>query len=167
MNPAARRGSAAQRALAFSVLLALSVAAILLGGCGGGSTLTWSSRLISPGGRWTAVAESRQWGGPGNAFDATQVLIGRTGSERRKEVLLLSSQFATMNLRMKWPGPDALCVAYGPSARPGDSVQVERVVSHLGQLEITARPISTNQTAPCATSRGTYSPGTAPRRKKG
>lgn len=132
----ARRGS---RVIVILACLAFAAAAAL--GCSDAVT-TWSARSASPGGQWTAIAKSQQWTGPGNDYAATSVAIAPAGHpDRTREVILISQNFATIRLQMRWLGPDALCMGFAPSSRPGDAVSLDYLVSHMWGIRISAQPI--------------------------
>ena len=111
----------------------------ILAGCQNPRT-TWSAEARSPDGLWLATARSQQWGGPGAAYDATTVYLKRTkGPQEPIEVLGFSHQYATMNLRMEWSSPTQLSVAYGPSTRPHDHVDVNFQAVKCAGIDISLR----------------------------
>jgi hypothetical protein len=135
--------------IATRVRTTISIATIA--GCaslyGCGPTTTWSGETRSPDGRYLAVARSKQWSGPGNAYDATTVYLKWIkGSQPPTEVLEFSHQYATMNLKMEWKTPTHLHVTYGESAKPGDHVSLDFQAIKCAGIEISAQRVSGDTT---------------------
>jgi hypothetical protein len=108
---------------------------------------TWSAEARSPDGQWLATASSEQIGGPGTAYDGTSVYLKRIkGFGSRTQVLGFSHQYATMTLKMEWLSPTHLEVTYGPSARPGDRVNLGFEVVKYGGVDISVRELSDEKT---------------------
>ncbi len=121
--------------------LAIIVACLLWSGCHGKTT--WSAEARSPDGQWLATARSRQWAGPGTAYDGTTVYLKWIKSSRpAAEVLSFSHEYGTMNLKMEWLTPTHLDIIYGPSPKPGDRVTVDFQVVKYGNVEISLRELS-------------------------
>ena len=104
-----------------------------------GPRTTWSVSVRSPDGYWLATARSLQWGGPGNAFGATEVYL-KQGRHDPVQILGFSHQQATMTLSMTWVGRRHLEVQYGPSPQRGDTVSVDLQMVRLADVQITLRP---------------------------
>jgi hypothetical protein len=120
-----------------------SAALVIIGGCLRGCAwhdyaTTWSAEARSPDGLWVATAESVQNGGPGTAYDSTAVYLRQSG-QKPAEILGFSHQYATINLHMKWLTPAHLEVTYGPSGRPGDTVNVDFQAVKFAAVEISLR----------------------------
>jgi hypothetical protein len=95
-----------------------------------------SKSVPSPDGNWIAVAESEQFGGPGNAYDDTTVSLKWVkNSDPATQILLFSHQFATMNLTMEWVDPTHLLVKYG-EFEPRDRITIEFQAVKCGGVEI-------------------------------
>jgi len=123
--------------------LALSLALLgsfLLANCDD-SVTTWSAEAKSPDGQWVATARTQSWGGPGTAYDATTVYLAQP-ARSPTAVLGFSHQFQTMTLVMTWLTPRHLDVAYGPSEKAGDSVELDLQTVRFGDVDITLRKIS-------------------------
>jgi hypothetical protein len=108
-----------------------------------GATVTWSAEASSPDGLWLAVAKSRQWSGPGNAYDATTVYLKWIkGSQPPIEVLGFSHELGTMNLKMEWITPKHLHVIYGESEKRGDHVNINFQAIKCAGIDISS--VATN-----------------------
>jgi hypothetical protein len=119
----------------------------LLSGCRNDQRITWSAEAKSPDGEWIATAISQQWSGPGNAYDATSVSLKRTDtSDKPTEILELSHQYATLNLKMEWQDSKHFDIWYGPSSRPADKVDVDFQVVKMAGIDISLKPIETTPT---------------------
>lgn len=126
---------------ALTTLFAFSFC-FLTTGCEGPRT-TWSTESRSPDGHWLATAQSQQWSGPGNAYDATRVYLAPVVASRaRTKILLFFHQFPTMNLEIRWSTPTHLDVTYAASATPGDHVSLDFEVVKFSGIEISAREIA-------------------------
>jgi hypothetical protein len=133
------KGSASLiRAAICLILIGLSLAGA---GCRDVAT-TWTAETRSPDGLWLATARSQQWGGPGTAYDATTVYLKWVrGSQPPTQILGFSHQYGTMTLKMDWVTPTHLDVAYGPSGRPGDQVNVDFQAVRCGNITISLRKL--------------------------
>lgn len=129
------------RLLRITLLITLGLCIVQVG-CQNVAT-TWSAEARSPDGQWLVIARSQQWGGPGNAYDATTVYLKRSkGSQRPTQILVFSHQYATMNLKMEWISPNHLDVKYGPSLRPGDHVNLDFQISKIAGISVSVQDIS-------------------------
>lgn len=136
MTCSGHKPSTVLAALALAAALALSTAC-------SSPVVTWSARAVSPDGRWVATAESLQWSGPGNAYDATTVSLAPANRPKHaRQVIQISQQYATIQLCMRWAGPGSLRVAYAPSARAGDHVSLDYQVARLWGVVISAGPLA-------------------------
>lgn len=135
--------NACSRAALVSVrLLVVLMLGILANGCEDAAT-TWSAEVRSPDGQWLAIAQTKQWSGPGTAYDATVVSLRHVNaSSDPTEVLLFSHQYPRMSLKMEWLTPTHLDVAYGASGRPGDHVSLDFQVAKMSGVDISARDVS-------------------------
>jgi hypothetical protein len=139
MKSGAGSRSAAQTAMSSLILLVC----VLMSGCREAPTANWSAQARSPDGTWLAIARSEQGGGIGGAYDVTTVSLRRfNGSQPPAQVLLFSHEYATMNLKMEWLTPTRLNVTYGPSARPGDHVDLNFQAVKCAGVEISVRDLS-------------------------
>jgi hypothetical protein len=132
-----------------AVSLVLTALYGFLCGCAGPKK-TWSAETPSPDGSWLALAQSQQWSGPGNAYDATTVYL-KQASGPRIEVLEFSNQAPVMNLKMQWVSPRHLQVTYGENAVQ-DHVDVDFQAVKCGDVEISL------QHAPADAARNPRSP---------
>jgi len=120
----------------------VGVGCLVMPGCHNVAT-TWSAQTRSPDGQWVAIARTRQWGGPGTAYDATTVHLQRLRvSQDPIEILEFSQQYARMNLKMEWLTPTHLEVTYGPSGRPGDHIDLNFQVVKIAGIDVTVRDLS-------------------------
>ena len=99
------------RRLAFVLALCLGTAAC------DDSAVIWKAQLKSPDGRWFALANIKQYGGPGQDALLTQVSLVRSDSDNKDkdtvEVLLLSDQRVPMAyVQMNWLSPKHLEIVY-------------------------------------------------------
>ncbi len=109
---------------------------------------TWSAEARSPDGQWVAIARTQQYGGPGTAGDDTTVYVQRLNvSQAPMEVLVFSHQYPRMNLKMEWLTPTHLEVTYGPSAKPGDRVDLDFQVVKIAGLDVSVRSLSSSGAA--------------------
>jgi hypothetical protein len=65
-----------------------------------------------------------------------------SGSHAPTQVLLFSHEYPTMNLKMTWPTPTHLDVAYGPSENPGDHVSLDFQVVKISGINISVHDIT-------------------------
>jgi hypothetical protein len=132
--------------LALRILLVILISVSLLDfGCQEEGGTTWSTEVRSPDGLWLASARSRQWGGPGTAYDDTEVYLKQIDlSQPAKQVLQFSHNFATMNLKLVWVSPKHLDVMYGPSERPGDHVKLDFRIAQYNGIEVSVQDVSTH-----------------------
>ncbi|MBU6509706.1 MAG: hypothetical protein KGQ73_05935 [Gammaproteobacteria bacterium] len=136
-----------QPAVHIAFLLFLVLCIFSASGCQQPVT-TWSAEVRSPDGLWLAVAQSRQWSGPGTAYDATIVsLKPLKGRQSPMEILDFSHQYATMNLEMNWITATHLNIVYGPSSRPGDQVSVTFQVARYAGIEISIEPLASKESS--------------------
>ena len=88
---------------------------ILLGGCGDARTV-WSASSESPDGRWTAVANTREYTGPGANSVETVVEIKELKQNilfrHSERVLGFLNDGASLGLKMNWTSPTRLEVEY-------------------------------------------------------
>lgn len=125
-----------------SVLLLLMGVFVAITGCEKNPVTTWSAEAKSPDGNWAASARSEQWGGPGNAFDATTVLLKQEGGERPPvEILMFEHDFALIDLKMTWISSTHLNVEYGSQAKLDF-----QAVKTFGKIEITTREMQNGAT---------------------
>jgi hypothetical protein len=128
--------------------IAMMMLILILGLCIWGSSCdnaatTWATEVASPDGRWLAIANTRQWGGPGMAYVATSVKLKlNKGIHFPVEVLLFSHQYAGMYLKMDWVTPKHLNVTYAPSKRPRDIVSVDFQVVKYQAIDITLQQLA-------------------------
>jgi len=87
---------------------------------------------------WVASALSIQTGGPGTAYAGTTVCLNQR-NEPSRPILMISQQFATINLRMRWLDSAHLELAYGPSTHAGDKVSVDFQATRFASVTISLR----------------------------
>jgi len=123
------RASAEKIKLLFGMCFAL-----FLGSCGSSPTVTWKESSISPDKRWVATARSEIIGGMGGQFDQTIVTMTEDDRDNTtKEILILSHEYPTINLSMRWVSPTNLLIKYAESGRPGDKIIVNfRAITYGG-----------------------------------
>jgi len=116
------------------------VACMLLGGCGGASTI-WSATSQSPDGNWLALAHTVQYSGPGNNGVETIVEIKELKQiiffTRSEMVLGFMNDGASMGLKMNWITPSHLEVVF----RDDPKVLYHQVVRTMG-VEISVRDLA-------------------------
>jgi hypothetical protein len=95
----------------------------------------------SPDGHWPATARTKSWGGPGTAYDATTVYLTQL-SQSPTAVLGFLHQSQTMKLTMSWLAPRHLDVAYGPSDRSGDAVEITLQTVRFADVDITLHKLT-------------------------
>ena len=106
------------RAAVFIVVVGVCV---LLTGCGDNGTTLWSQEVRSPDGQWLAIADTKQWSGPGNAYVATSVYLKQAASTQPPiKILGFSNESAypsrIANVTIEWVAPKHLNVRYGSHA---------------------------------------------------
>jgi len=120
--------------------VSVTVASLCLAACGATDVVTTASdSLDSPDGHWTAIVESKQWSGPGNAFDATHVDLKQKGQPPFR-ILEFTHEYATMKIRMTWMDAQHLKVQFGPSDKPCDHVDVTFQAVRAADIEIRTEP---------------------------
>jgi hypothetical protein len=116
------------------------LACMLLGGCGGASTI-WSATSQSPDGYWLAFAHTVQYTGPGaNGVETTVEIkeLKRNRFFRRSEAVLgFMNDGASMGLKMNWITPSHLEVVF----RDDQKVLYHQVVRTMG-VEISVRDLA-------------------------
>ncbi|HEY1926895.1 MAG TPA: hypothetical protein VGG92_05475 [Caulobacteraceae bacterium] len=128
-------------------VFAITLASSLLTACG--PVITASNRVTSPDGRWAAIVESKQWSGPGNDFDATQIKL-QQGNAPPFEILGFTHEYATMKVRLVWMNPQHLDIQFGPSDRRCDHVDITFQAIRAADIQITTEPFSgLANTVPC------------------
>jgi hypothetical protein len=95
------------------ILLVLALSAYaFVSGCRDVASI-WSTESRSPDGQWIAVARTDQYGGPGTAGLQTTVSLKRAkGPKSTIEILALSQNAASINLKMNWLTPSHLEITY-------------------------------------------------------
>ena len=79
--------------------------------------MIWSAESASPDGRWIAVAHTERYGGPGTAGVQSTVLLRQAkGQEDAIQVLLLSQDAESVDLKLNWLTPSHLEITYGKPA---------------------------------------------------
>jgi hypothetical protein len=101
----------------FSVLVVLS--GILIG-CQQDVAVIWSAKVESPDGKWLAVAETEQHGGPGTAGIVTEVRLRRETASA-SDILILElfhneDSIKPIDLRMNWRDRSHLQISYTTNA---------------------------------------------------
>ncbi len=109
--------SAIRRMISFLIV----ACCVLVCGCRDEGTTIWSNEVRSPDGHWLALAATKQWSGPGNAYVATSVYLkGVNGSQVPTQILGFSNDSAypagVTNVKMEWVTPKHLNVTYGGHA---------------------------------------------------
>ena len=71
------------------------------------------------------------------------VYLAKTSSRRRAtEILLVSHQYATIRMEIKWISETHLDIGYGPSTRPGDQTAIDFEVSRCLGVDVTVEPFA-------------------------
>jgi hypothetical protein len=118
--------------LAWLMLVLLSA----LAGCRDVATI-WSSESRSPDGRWIATARTEQYGGPGTAGVLSTVFLEQVYGRRDKiQVLQLSQDAASVELKLNWLAPTHLEITYKQPA----SVDFQAI--KCGGIDISVRDVS-------------------------
>jgi hypothetical protein len=90
-------------------LLLFAVAAVALSGCGANPVTTWSAQFPSPDGKWTAVARTYRYSGPGNDYVDTRLYL-RSDYEGKKEEMVLEYVDIGKEMSVVWTAPSHLQV---------------------------------------------------------
>lgn len=126
-----RRSALYQAILIFTVSVS-----VLLSGCSNVATI-WSGESPSPDGRWVAQAHTYQYSGPGNAGLETVVFLKHTkGPKEPIQVLLLTQNARSIDLKMNWLSPSHLEVTYKQPA------VIDFQAIKCGGVDISARGFS-------------------------
>jgi hypothetical protein len=126
-----RRSALYQAILIFTVSVC-----VLLSGCSNVATI-WSGESRSPDGRWLALAHTYQYSGPGNAGLETVVFLKHTkGPKEPIQVLLLTQNARSIDLKMNWLAPSHLEVTYKQPA------VIDFQAIRCGGVDISARDVS-------------------------
>jgi hypothetical protein len=119
-------------------LLMLSLAACVLGLACRDAKTVWSTESRSPDGRWIAAAHTDQYGGPGAAGIISTVYLRQVvGRQDKIEVLQLSQDALSVDLKLSWLTPSHLDITYRQPA----SVDFQAI--KCGGVEISVRDLST------------------------
>jgi hypothetical protein len=99
------------RTLCLAILLCIAATS-----CRDAETI-WSAESASPDGRWIAVAHTERYGGPGTAGIQSAVLLRQVkGQQDAVQVLLLSQDAASVDLKLNWLAPSHLEITYSKPA---------------------------------------------------
>jgi len=79
--------------------------------------------------------ESKQWGWPSTAYDATEIKLQQF-SARPFQILAFSHEYATMKIQMVWVSPKHLDIRFGPSDGKCDHVDMDFQAIQAGGVEI-------------------------------
>jgi hypothetical protein len=108
----------------------------LVTGCRDVATIR-TAESNSPDGKWIASVQTDQYGGAGTAGLQSDVTFRRAvGDKAKTEVLLLSQQTPSVNLRLTWLTSSHLEITYD---RP---VEIDFQAIRFGGVEITVRDLS-------------------------
>jgi hypothetical protein len=120
-------------------LMAVSLCA-LVSGCKDAATI-WSTESGSPDGRWVASAHTDQYGGPGTAGILSTVTLRQVkGRQDKIEVLQLSQNATSVDLKLNWLTPSHLEITYKQPA----SVDFQAI--KCGGIDISIRDLSSTTT---------------------
>jgi len=116
-------------------------------GCDPGTT--WSAKVPSPDGSWIATARTLQWGGPGTAYDATEVFLEWNPStpppfipiKPPLKIIGFSHDYGRIYLKMEWITNKHLEVTYAPSDKPQDHVTLDFQAIKCGDVEISVKEL--------------------------
>lgn len=112
-------------------------ATLVLCGCGSGVTTTSKMTSLSPDGKWIAVAEGQEFGEFGGRYNRTVVNLSENNSPKnRYNILILSHQYLTIPLDIKWINARNLNITYFPNSKPSDSVTVDFMAASCGDVII-------------------------------
>ena len=116
--------------LTTAVLVAFTV------GCRDAETI-WSTESRSPDGRWIATAHTDEYGGPGTAGILSTVSLRQVkGRQEKIEILQLSQDATSVDLKLNWLTPSHLEITYKQPA----SIDFQAI--KCGGIEISVRDIS-------------------------
>ena len=103
----------------------------------------WSAESGSPDGRWVAVAHTDQYGGPGAAGIISTVSLRQVkGRQDNIEILQLSQDATSVELKMNWLTPTHLEITYRQPA------SVDFQATKCGGIDISVRDLSSGTTTP-------------------
>ena len=113
----------------------------LASGCKDAATI-WSTESNSPDGRWVATAHTDQYGGPGTAGILSTVSLRQVkGRQDKVEVLQLSQDATSVDLKLSWLTPTHLEITYKQPA----SVDFQAI--KCGGIDISVRDLTTTTTS--------------------
>jgi len=113
----------------------------LVPGCKDAATI-WSTKSSSPDGRWVAAAHTDQYGGPGTAGILSTVTLRQVkGRQDKIEVLQLSQDATSVDLKLNWLTPSHLEITYKQPA----SVDFQAI--KCGGIDISVRDLSASTTS--------------------
>jgi hypothetical protein len=84
-------------------------------GCRDEGTTIWSREIQFPNGKWLAIAQTKQWSGPGSAYVETSVYLKLiAGKQPPVQVLDFpnESAFPGGAVNVEWTSPNHLTVTY-------------------------------------------------------
>ena len=119
-------------------VLRLIALCTLVFGCRDVATI-WSTNSVSPDGQWVASARTDQYGGPGTAgILSTVTLKPVKGKQGEIEILQLSQETPSINLKLIWLTPTYLEVTYKQPA----SINFQAI--KCGGIDILVRAVMTH-----------------------
>jgi hypothetical protein len=119
-----------------AVWLSTVLLCVLVAGCRDAATI-WSTESKSPDGRWVASAHTDQNGGPGAAGILSTVTLRQVkGRQDKIEVLQLSQDATSVDLKLSWLTPSHLEITYKQPA----SIDFQAI--KCGGIDITVRDLS-------------------------
>lgn len=123
-------------AIRMAICLASVLLCALISGCRDAETI-WSTESRSPDGRWVAAAHTDQYGGPGAAgIQSTVSLRQVKGRQDKIEVLQLSQDATSVDLKLNWLTPSHLEVTYKQPA----SIDFQAI--KCGGIDVSVRDLS-------------------------
>lgn len=123
-------------------ILGLMALTTMLVGCG--PSIMSQAQQKSPDGKLVAIARS-QLVGPGFGQDVPETIVeirGPNYQETPKTILLLTHEYPTIPISLKWLSPTQLSVVYSRNKGPGDHVVVVFQAVRWGDVDITAMDLS-------------------------
>ena len=119
-------------------ILGLLAVTTTLVGCG--PTIMSQTQQKSPDGKLVAISRS-QLIGPGFGQDVPETIVEIRGPNYRetpKIILLLTHEYPTIPVSLRWLSPTQLSIVYSGNKGPGDHVVVVFQAIRWGDVDITA-----------------------------
>ena len=131
-----------QRKTAAVSLCILGVSASILAACG--PSVIAGNEQKSPDGKLVAKVRN-ELAGPGFGSEWAQTIVEIQGDHLRSmptTVLLLTHEYSTIPISLKWDSPNRLHIIYGQNAKPDDHVVVEFQVVKWANVDVRVTDLS-------------------------